>query len=66
VEATPSPGSKRQFLVVNVAQEVEVEGIAPPMYIRLIGLFYFTAIVGIGMAMGLLIQHRRKPQAGAN
>jgi hypothetical protein len=36
------------------------------MYIRLIGLFYFTAIVGIGMAMGLLIQHQRKPQAGAN
>jgi hypothetical protein len=66
VEATPSPGSKRQFPVVKVAQEVEVEGIAPPMYVRLIGLFYFTAIVGIGMAMGLLIQHRRKPQAGAN
>lgn len=66
VEATPSPGSKRQFPVAKVAQEVEVEGIAPPMYIRLIGLFYFTAIVGIGMAMGLLIQHRRKPQAGAN
>ncbi|MBN3942249.1 MAG: hypothetical protein V7L21_15735 [Nostoc sp.] len=66
VEATPLPGSSRQFAPVKVAQEVEVEAIAPPIYIRLIGLFYFTAFVGIGMAIGLLIQHRRKPQARAN
>ncbi|RCJ39827.1 hypothetical protein A6769_04470 [Nostoc punctiforme NIES-2108] len=66
VEATPLPGSSRQFAPVKVAQEVEVEAIAPPIYIRLIGLFYFTAFVGIGMAIGLLIQHRRKPQARTN
>ncbi|MEH1813114.1 MAG: hypothetical protein V7K26_19890 [Nostoc sp.] len=66
VEATPLPGSSRQFTPVKVAQEVEVEAIAPPIYIRLIGLFYFTAFVGIGMAIGLLIQHRRKPQVRTN
>jgi hypothetical protein len=66
VEATPLTGSNRQFPPVKVAQEVEVEAIAPPIYIRLIGLFYFTAFVGIGMAIGLLIQHRRTPQAREN
>lgn len=66
VEATPAPGSNRQFPAVKVAQEVEVEGIAPPMYIRLIGLFYFTAFVGVGMAIGLLIQYRRNPQPKAS
>ncbi|MFN6462379.1 MAG: hypothetical protein RMZ41_011095 [Nostoc sp. DedVER02] len=66
VSATPNPGSSRQFSEVKVAQEVEVEGIAPPMYIRLIGLFYFTAIVGIGMAIGLLIQQRRTPKVRAS
>ncbi|MEH1950300.1 MAG: hypothetical protein V7K77_25575 [Nostoc sp.] len=66
VEVTPIAGSNRQFTPVKVAQEVEVEAIAPPIYIRLIGLFYFTAFVGIGMAIGLLIQHRRKPQARTN
>ncbi|MBE8997383.1 hypothetical protein IQ274_03915 [Nostoc sp. LEGE 12447] len=66
VEATPLPGSNRQFAPVKVAQEVEVKAIAPPIYIRLIGLFYFTAFVGIGMAIGLLIQHRRTPQAREN
>jgi hypothetical protein len=66
VEATPLPGSNRQFSPVKVAQEVEVEAIAPPIYIRLIGLFYFTAFVGIGMAIGLLIQRRRTPQAREN
>ncbi|MEA5621419.1 hypothetical protein [Nostoc sp. UHCC 0251] len=66
VETIPNPGSNRQFPPMKVAQEVEVEAIAPPIYIRLIGLFYFTAFVGIGMAIGLLIQHRRTPQARAN
>ncbi|MDF2387199.1 hypothetical protein JMG10_37430 [Nostoc ellipsosporum NOK] len=66
IEATPKPGSSRQFSPVKVAQSVEVEGIAPPIYIRLIGLFYFTAIVGIGMAIGLLIQQRRTPISRAN
>jgi hypothetical protein len=66
VEVTPSPGSNRQFPSVKVAQEIEVEGIAPPIYIRLIGLFYFTAIVGIGMVIGLLIQQWRKPQVRIN
>jgi hypothetical protein len=65
VEATPKPGS-RQFTPVKVAQSVEVEAIAPPIYIRLIGLFYFTAFVGIGMVIGLLIQHRRTPQPREN
>ncbi|ARV58792.1 hypothetical protein BZZ01_09205 [Nostocales cyanobacterium HT-58-2] len=66
VEATPLRGSKRQFPPVKVAQSVEVEGIAPPMSVRLLGLFYFTALVGIGMLIGLLIQSKRKLQARAN
>ena len=66
VEATPLSGSKRQFTPVKVAQLVEVEAIAPPMSVRLLGLFYFTAFVGIGMVIGLLIQSKIKPQARAN
>lgn len=66
VEAMPNPGSNRQFSPVKVAQEVEVKAIAPPMFVRLLGLFYFTAFVGIGMAIGLLIQQWRKPQVRTN
>lgn len=65
VEATPLPGSPNQFLPVKVAQSIEVEGIAPPMSVRLLGLFYFTALVGLGMVIGLLIQSKLKPQARA-
>lgn len=61
IEAVPLSGTSREFTPIKVAQEVDVEGIAPPMYIRLISLFYLTAIVGVGMAIGLLIQHRRQP-----
>lgn len=66
VEAMPNPGSNRQFSPVKVAQELEVKAIAPPMFVRLLGLFYFTAFVGIGMAIGLLIQQWRKPQVRTN
>ncbi|MEI6444567.1 MAG: hypothetical protein WCO29_15875 [Nostocales cyanobacterium ELA583] len=66
VEAISLPESQRQFPAVKIAQLLEVEGIAPPIYIRLIGLFYFTAIVGIGMAIGLLIQHRKGLQFREN
>ncbi|MEA5553907.1 hypothetical protein VB713_23485 [Anabaena cylindrica UHCC 0172] len=60
VEVMPSADSQKPFTPIKVAQEVEVDAIAPPIYIRLIGLFYFTAIVGIGMVIGLLIQQRRE------
>ena len=66
VEAISLPESQRQFPAVKIAQLVEVEGIVPPIYIRLIGLFYFTAIVGIGMMIGLLIQHRKGLQVRGN
>ncbi|WP_413175513.1 hypothetical protein [Anabaena azotica] len=54
--------SSSQFLPVKVAQLVEVEGIQPPMLTRLISLFYLTAIVGIGMIIGLVMQELRKRQ----
>jgi hypothetical protein len=60
VEATPKDGSKIQFTPVKVEQEVEVKGIAPPLYIRFVSLFYFTSIVGIGMAIGLWLKRDRK------
>ncbi|AFZ58353.1 hypothetical protein H6G54_04295 [Anabaena cylindrica FACHB-243] len=66
VEVMPSADSQQQSPPIKVAQEVEVEAIAPPIYIRLIGLFYFTAIVGIGMAIGLLIQQRKGLQVREN
>jgi hypothetical protein len=58
VKATPQPGSTRQFSPLQVAREIEVEGIAPPLFVRLISLAYFTAIVGIGLVIGLGLKNR--------
>lgn len=66
IEATPLQNSTRQFSPIKVANLVEVVGIEPPMITRLISLFYFTAIVGIGMIIGLLIQQRKQLQTGIN
>lgn len=54
----PAANSSRQFAPIRVAHEVEVEGIAPPLYIRFISLIYFTAIFVIGLIAGFL-GHRR-------
>lgn len=59
VEVSPSPTSNRQFKAFQATQEIEVEGIAPPMLVRFVGLFYFIAVLVLGMITGLLLQRRR-------
>lgn len=59
VEVSPNPTSNRQFTPFQATQDIEVEGIAPPMLVRFVGLFYFTAVLVFGMFTGLLLQRRR-------
>lgn len=63
VEVTPQPGSSRQFRPLQVAQTLEVEGVAPPLRVRLISLGYMTGIVAIGLLLGLRLQQKRPYQA---
>lgn len=58
VEVSPQPGSARQFLPFRVKREIEVEGVAPPLPVRLTALAYFTGIVVIGLLSGLMLQRR--------
>lgn len=59
VNVLPKPNSGRQFSPLQAMREIEVEGIAPPMSVRLIGLFYFTAVLVLGLVAGLWFQRRR-------
>jgi len=59
VEVSPQPESTRQFKALRVAQEIEVEGVAPPLTTRFISLAYFTIMVGVGLALGLWQQQRK-------
>ncbi len=59
VEVIPQAVSTRQFQPFQVAQNIPVEGIAPPLFVRLISLAYMTGIVGIGLLLGLWLQQRR-------
>lgn len=58
VEVIPRAGAKRQFQPLQVAHEVEVEGIAPPLWVRLISLGYFTFIYIVGLWIGLRLRRR--------
>lgn len=53
VEVAPQPTSVRQFQPFQVSQTLEVEGVAPPLSVRLITLAYMTGIVAIGVLLGL-------------
>lgn len=58
VEVSPQPNTARQFQPFEANQEIEVEGVAPPITVRLIGLAYFTGIVVLGLAIGLWLRRR--------
>jgi hypothetical protein len=60
VEVAPQAKATRQFKPFQVAQNVSVEGVAPPLQVRLIALAYFTGLVGLGLLLGLGLQRRRK------
>lgn len=62
VEVTPQPNSARQFQPFQVTQTLEVEGVAPPLYVRLIMLVYMTGIVTIGLLLGLRFRKKRSYQ----
>lgn len=63
VEVSPRTSSSRQFPPFSVKREIEVEGVAPPLSVRLITLTYLTGIVVIGLALGLGIQRGRRQPA---
>jgi hypothetical protein len=59
VKVSPKPNSTEQFQPFSVSREIEVEGVAPPFRVRLISLAYMTAIVAIGVAIGLRLKRDR-------
>jgi hypothetical protein len=59
VAVLPNPNSNRQFASFLANQEVDVENVAPPIFIRLIGWFYFTSVLVLGLGAGLWLQKRR-------
>jgi hypothetical protein len=63
VTVSPNPTGSRQFQPFQTSREIEVEGIAPPTSVRLIGLFYFTSVLAVGVLVGLWLQRRRLAQS---
>lgn len=56
VDVSPQPQATRQFSPLRVAKEIEVEGVAPPLQVRLIVLAYFTSIIVLGLVIGLQLR----------
>ena len=52
-EISPQTTLVRQFQPFQVSQTLEVEGVAPPLSVRLISLAYMTGIVAISLFLGL-------------
>ncbi|WP_404785870.1 hypothetical protein [Altericista sp. CCNU0014] len=58
VEVTPQVGATRKFQPFQVGQTIPVEGVAPPLSVRLISLAYLTGVVGIGLLLGLWLSQK--------
>ncbi|PSF37643.1 hypothetical protein C7H19_08800 [Aphanothece hegewaldii CCALA 016] len=59
VKVSPKMDGNRQFQPFQVTKNIEVEGIAPPLFVRFVGLFYFTGILSLGLVLGLWLQRQR-------
>ncbi|WP_013321088.1 hypothetical protein [Gloeothece verrucosa] len=59
VEVSPQHDATLQFQPFKASQEIEVIGVAPPLGVRLIGLFYLVGVLIIGLMMGLWFARRR-------
>jgi hypothetical protein len=59
VEFTPAKGTGQQGKPIKVARSVEVEGVAPPLYIRLISLGYMTGIVASAFLVAFWLRRRQ-------
>ncbi|WP_242056398.1 MULTISPECIES: hypothetical protein [unclassified Nostoc] len=62
VEVSPQPNASRQFSPVRVQKNVDVEGVAPPLSIRLIVLAYLTGIIIVGLLVGLQLKQKLRLQ----
>jgi hypothetical protein len=62
VDVSPQPNASRQFSPVRVQKNVDVEGVAPPLTIRLIVLAYLTGIIIVGLLVGLQLKRKFRPQ----
>lgn len=47
-----------QVLPLRIAKTIEIEGIAPPLSVRLIALTYFTSIIVLGLLLGLRLKNK--------
>ncbi|NEQ26567.1 MAG: hypothetical protein F6K28_47570, partial [Microcoleus sp. SIO2G3] len=58
VKILPQPQARRQFSPLRIAQNIDVEGVAPPLHSRLIVLACFTGLLVLGLAIGLRLRNR--------
>ncbi len=58
VEARPQAGAAFKFEPVTGFQDIDVQGVTPPLGSRLLVLAYLTGIVGLGLLIGLGLRGR--------
>jgi hypothetical protein len=61
IEVTASSTAQPTFQPLQVAKEIEVEGVAPPLWIRLLSLAYLTGILLVGVLVGFWFKRQPQP-----
>lgn len=60
VNVAPAKAASRHFEPFSVNQKIHVEGIAPPLPVRLIGLVYYTSLFVAALAAGYFIHRQNR------
>lgn len=56
LEIAPQPNAERQFKPIQLEKLIDVEGVSPPLNVRLISLAYMTAFIIVGLLLGLRLK----------
>lgn len=65
VRVSPAANGEAAFAPFQLTKIVEVEGVAPPLLVRLISLGYFTAVLALGTMLGYHLRRRLMPSVGS-
>ena len=53
ITARPAPGASVQFAPVTLNHLVEVEGVAPPLWVQIRATLYLVAVAAVGLVIGI-------------
>jgi len=62
VTAKPAPGAPTQFAPVTMAHLIDVQGVSPPLWVKVRTTIELMLVVAVGLVVGFWVAARQRPR----